>query len=77
MDNIVGYKEYNSGAAKELTGVETPDDYTVVFHLVSPQIDAVSLFGTMGIASADHYSKYKQGNVKVVEKCIENNGKMN
>ena len=71
MDNIVGYKEYNSGAAKELTGVETPDDYTVVFHLVSPQIDAVSLFGTMGIASADHYSKYKQGNVKVVEKNQE------
>ena len=71
MDNIVGYKEYNSGAAKELTGVETPDDYTVVFHLVSPQIDAVSSFGTMGIASADHYSKYKQGNVKVVEKNQE------
>lgn len=71
MDNIVGYKEYNSGAAKELTGVETPDDYTVVFHLVSPQIDAVSSFGTMGITSADHYSKYKQGNVKVVEKNQE------
>ena len=71
MDNIVGYKEYNSGAAKELTGVETPDDYTVVFHLVSPQIDAISSFGTMGIASADHYSKYKQGNVKVVEKNQE------
>lgn len=71
MDNIVGYKEYNSGAAKELTGVETLDDYTVVFHLVNPQIDAVSLFGTMGITSADHYSKYKQGNVKVVEKNQE------
>lgn len=71
MDNIVGYKEYNSGAAKELTGVETLDDYTVVFHLVNPQIDAVSLFSTMGITSADHYSKYKQGNVKVVEKNQE------
>lgn len=71
MDNIVGYKEYNSGAAKELTGVETLDDYTVVFHLVNPQIDAVSLFGTMGITSANHYSKYKQGNVKVVEKNQE------
>lgn len=71
MDNIVGYKEYNSGAAKELTGIETLDDYTVVFHLVNPQIDAVSLFGTMGITSADHYSKYKQGNVKVVEKNQE------
>ena len=71
MDNIVGYKEYNSGAAKELTGVETPDDYTVVFHLVSPQIDAVSAFGVMGITSADHYSKYKPGKVKVVEKNQE------
>ncbi len=71
MENLVGYKEYNSGAAKELTGIETLDDYTVVFHLVNPQIDAVSLFGTMGITSADHYSKYKQGNVKVVEKNQE------
>ena len=71
LENLVGYKEYNSGAAKELTGIETLDDYTVVFHLVNPQIDAVSLFGTMGITSADHYSKYKQGNVKVVEKNQE------
>ena len=71
MDNIQGYKEYNSGEAKELTGVETPDDYTVVFHLVTPQIDAISLFGTMGITSADHYSKYKQGKVNVVEKNQE------
>lgn len=71
MENLVGYKEYNSGAAKELTGIETPDDYTVVFHLVSPQIDAVSTFGAMGITSADHYSKYKQGKVSVVEKNQE------
>lgn len=71
LESLVGYKEYNSGAAKELTGIETLDDYTVVFHLVNPQIDAVSLFGTMGITSADHYSKYKQGNVKVVEKNQE------
>ena len=71
LENLVGYKEYNSGAAKELTGIETPDDYTVVFHLVSPQIDAVSTFGAMGITSADHYSKYKQGKVSVVEKNQE------
>ena len=71
MDNIQGYKEYNSGAAKELTGVETPDDYTVVFHLVKPQIDAIASFSTMGITSADHYSKYKQGKVSVVEKNQE------
>lgn len=71
MDNIQGYKEYNSGEAKELTGVETPDDYTVVFHLVKPQIDAIASFSTMGITSADHYSKYKQGKVSVVEKNQE------
>ena len=71
LENLVGYKEYNSGAAKELTGIETPDDYTVVFHLVSPQIDAIAKFGGMGITSADHYSKYKQGKVKVVEKNQE------
>ena len=71
LDNIEGYKEYNSGSAKEFTGVEAPDDYTVVFHLVNPQIDAVSVFGTMGITSADHYSKYKQGKVSVVEKNQE------
>lgn len=71
MDNIQGYKEYNSGEAKELTGVETPDDYTVVFHLVKPQIDAIASFSTQGITSADHYSKYKQGKVSVVEKNQE------
>lgn len=71
MDNIQGYKEYNSGEAKELTGVETPDDYTVVFHLVKPQIATIASFSTMGITSADHYSKYKQGKVSVVEKNQE------
>ena len=71
VENIEGYKEYHYGYATELTGIETPDDYTVVFHLVSPQIDAITKFGGMGITSADHYSKYKQGKVKVVEKNQE------
>ena len=29
-----GYTEYHDGDAKDLEGIETPDDYTVVFHLV-------------------------------------------
>ena len=32
VDFIDGYKEYHDGDAKEVTGIETPDDYTVVFR---------------------------------------------
>lgn len=64
---LEGYQEYHDGDAKELTGVETPDDYTVVFHLQEPQIDAVSSFATGGIASSEQFD-YKKGDTSAIEK---------
>lgn len=71
LDNIEGYKEYMSGDAKEVSGIETPDKYTVVFHMTSPQIDAISTFGTMNITEAKHFKNYKKGKVSVIEKNQE------
>ncbi|MDY0885699.1 ABC transporter substrate-binding protein [Dongia soli] len=33
---LKGYDDVASGKANELSGIETPDDYTVVFHLTQP-----------------------------------------
>ena len=65
--NIEGYEDYYSGDAKELTGIETPDDYTVVFHLSSPMIDAVSTLGTQPICSDEQFN-YEKGHTKKIEK---------
>lgn len=64
---LEGYEEYNSGDAEELSGVECPDDYTVIFHLESPQIDAASAFGTGGVASSEQFD-YKKGDTSEIEK---------
>jgi peptide/nickel transport system substrate-binding protein len=65
--NIVGYDDYYEGDAKELSGIETPDDYTVIFHLTSPMIDAVSTLGTQPICSDEQYD-YVKGKTKKIEK---------
>lgn len=70
-DVIEGWKDYYEGDAKEVSGIETPDDYTVVFHLTQPQIDAVASFGTMNIVSSNHFSKYKKNKASVIEKNQE------
>ena len=67
---IEGAKEYMSGEAKEVSGIETPDKYTVVFHLTTPQVDAISTLGTLGITEAKHFN-YKQGKVSKIEKNQE------
>jgi ABC-type transport system substrate-binding protein len=36
FDSIKGYAEVTSGAATEVSGITTPDDYTVVFELTRP-----------------------------------------
>ena len=36
FDSIQGFADVSTGKAKELSGIETPDDYTVVFHLTRP-----------------------------------------
>lgn len=71
VENIEGYSEYHDGDATELTGIETPDDYTVVFHMSEPRIDAISTFGTRAICSDTQY-KYKKGNVSKIEKDTSN-----
>lgn len=65
--NIEGYEDYYSGKAKEVSGIETPDDYTVVFHLSSPMIDAVSTLGTQPICSDEQFD-YEKGHTKKIEK---------
>lgn len=64
--NIVGYQEYHSGDATEVSGIETPDDYTVVFHLQKPRIDALTMLGLMRICSDEQFD-YEKGNTSEIE----------
>ena len=67
VDFLKGYKEYHEGDAKDFSGIETPDDYTVIFHLEKPRIDAVSAIGTQAICS-DKTLNYKKGKTSQIEK---------
>lgn len=67
VDFVKGYTEYHDGDAKDLEGIETPDDYTVVFHLEKPRIDAESVLGTQKICS-DQTLNYKKGKTAKIEK---------
>ena len=71
VDFIDGYKEYHDGDAKEVTGIETPDDYTVVFHMAKPKVDAESTLGTQMICSAKNLN-YKKGKTSNIEKNNSN-----
>lgn len=64
--NIVGYQEYHDGDAKEVSGIETPDDYTVVFHLQKPRIDALTMLGLMRICSDEQFD-YEKGDTSTIE----------
>lgn len=67
VDFLDGYSEYHDADASSFTGVETPDNYTVVFHLDKPRIDAVSTLGTQKICSSE-YLNYKKGKTESIEK---------
>ena len=67
VDFLDGYSEYHGADASSFTGIETPDNYTVVFHLDKPRIDAVSTLGTQKICSAE-YLNYKKGKTESIEK---------
>ena len=67
VDFLDGYSEYHDADASSFTGIETPDNYTVVFHLDKPRIDAVSTLGTQKICSSE-YLNYKKGNTESIEK---------
>ena len=66
VDFLEGYTEYHENGAKDFSGIETPDAYTVVFHLSKPRIDAVSTIGTQKICSAK-YLKYTKGKTSNIE----------
>lgn len=66
-ENIVGYEEYNQGDATELTGIETPDDETVIIHAKKPRIDNLVTFGdSVRIMSANQFD-YKKGDTSEIE----------
>lgn len=65
-ENIVGYDEYHNGDATELTGIETPDETTVIFHIKEPQIDAINNFGGMAICSDEQFN-YTKDNTEEIE----------
>lgn len=66
-ENIVGYEEYNKGDATELTGIETPDDETVIIHAKEPRIDNLVTFGdSVRIMSAAQFD-YKKGDTSEIE----------
>ena len=67
VDFLEGYTEYHDKDAKDFSGIETPDDYTIVFHLNKPRIDAISTIGTQKICSSK-YLKYKKGKTSGIEK---------
>lgn len=71
VDFLNGYSEYHDGDAKDVSGIETPDDYTVVFHMSKPKIDAESTLGTQKICSVKTL-KYKKGKTSNVEKNNSN-----
>lgn len=67
VDFLDGYTEYHDADASSFSGIETPDDYTVVFYLDKARIDAVSTLGTQKICSAE-YLNYKKGKTENIEK---------
>ena len=71
VDYLEGYNDYHDGDATDFSGIETPDDYTVVFHLDKSRVDALSILATTGICSDSQY-KYKKGHTKKIEQDSSN-----
>lgn len=67
VDFLSGYTEYHDQDAKDFSGIETPDDYTVIFHLEKPRIDAEASLGTQCICS-DQTLNYTKGKTSKIEK---------
>ena len=74
VKNVVGSDEYmdkKNTKVTEVSGIETPDDYTVVFHLKEGSIDSVADLGTsFGIISDEQFKDYTRGNTKMIEKAV-------
>lgn len=63
VEDLVGFKEYNKGDAKSVSGIEVIDDYTIKFHFTSESPEFLYNVGMMGIVSAEQFKDYKKGNV--------------
>ena len=66
VDFLEGYTDYHDGDATDFAGIETPDDYTVVFHLSKSRIDAEATLGTQKLCSSK-YLDYEKGETEDIE----------
>lgn len=62
VDKLVGYKEYNKGDAKTVTGIKVIDDYTISFTLTDVKAPALSSDFGYGIMCKSNYT-FEKGNV--------------
>jgi oligopeptide transport system substrate-binding protein len=53
-DDIVGAKDYFAGKATDVSGIETPDAQTIVFHLVDPEGYFLNILALMSSFVSDH-----------------------
>lgn len=71
--NIEGWEEFNKkgSTVEHLSGIETPDEKTIIFNLKEARNDAVADLGTTyGIISYDQFKdSYKKGNTKAIEEA--------
>ena len=85
--DIEGVKEYADGKAKEVTGIETPDEQTLVINTTKP-VGVLASGGALGMPCAvpvpkDYAQKYDEGKTSTYGEhqvftgpyMIENNGK--
>ena len=69
--DLVGYKEYHSGAADKLAGVEVVNDYTIIFHF--NDAFRTNLENCLMPAIPRHlYPDYTQGNTSSLEANVNN-----
>lgn len=71
--NIDGWDEFNKkgSTVEHISGIETPDDTTIIFHLKEARNDSIADIGnTFGIISYDQFKdSYKKGDTKSVEEA--------
>jgi len=62
VDKLVGYKEYNKGDAKTVTGIKVIDNYTISFTLTNVKAPALSSDFSYGIMCKSYYT-FEKGNI--------------
>ena len=67
-DNLVGYKDYNSGKSEKISGLKALDDYTIQFTFKTAKVTNLTSLD-MGILP-EHVYKHKYGDLKPVKNLI-------